>query len=244
MTDITASSRSATPTARRSDPRLWAGIGFVVVFLIGLVAGLATTSGGWPVPTASPDQVLAFFTSNREAIALIGFTQVLAAIPLAVFSAGLARTFGGRPAPQLIAAGALAAGTLILSGALTSALTHPALTGQPALTSVLAYLVFLTGGPAHVLALALLVLTTAVAGRLSGRLSVWLSTFGFVVAAIGLVASVNLAVPALPSMMVAAFIPAGRFLGFVFIVAAVLALHRRAPSSRAKRRPLTQRRVI
>ncbi|MBO0878347.1 MAG: hypothetical protein J2P19_33680, partial [Pseudonocardia sp.] len=51
--------------------------------------------------------------------------------------------------------------------------------------------------------------------------------FGFVVAAFGLAASLNLAVPALPSIAVAAFIPAGRFLGFVFIVAAVLALRRR-----------------
>lgn len=239
MTDTTTSARSTGSTARRTDPRLWAGIGFVVVFMVGLVVGLATisstaapatTRGGWPAPTASPDQVVAFFTSSREAIALIGFTQVLSAIPLAVFSAGLARTFGGRSAPQLIAAGTLAAGTLMLSGVLTSVLSHPSLTGQPALTSVLAYLVFLVGGPAHVLALALLVLTTAVAGRLSGRLPVWLSTFGFVVAAIGLVASLNVAVPALPSLAVAAFIPAGRFLGFVFIVAAVLALSR----SRAK----------
>ncbi|WP_051580667.1 hypothetical protein [Pseudonocardia acaciae] len=218
MTDIA--------TERRTDPRLWAGIGFVVIFLAGLVAGLATTKGGWPVPTASPDEVLGFFTSNREAIAIIGFTQGLAAVPLVVFSAGLARTLGDRPAPQLIAAGALAAGTLLLSGALTSTLTHPALTGQPALTSALAYLVFLIGGPAHVLALSLLVLTTAVAGRFSGRLPVWLSTFGFVVAALGLVSTLNLAVPALPSIAVAAFIPAGRFLGFVFIVAAVLTLRR------------------
>jgi hypothetical protein len=217
---------AATPTERRPDPRLWAGIGFVGIFLIGLIAGLSMITGSWPVPTTAPDKVLAFFTANRTAIALIAFTQGLAAIPLTVFSAGLARTFGGRPAPQLIAAGALAGGTLIVSAALTNALTLPALAGQPALTAAMAYLVFLIGGPAHVVSLALLLGTTAVAGRLSGRLPGWLSTFGFIVAGVGLLSSLNLAVPALPSITVAVFIPAGRFLGFVFIAATVITLWR------------------
>jgi hypothetical protein len=225
MTDLDTS--GVTPaTANRPDPRLWAGVGFVVIFVVGLVVGLGMLTGSWPMPAAAPDPVVAFFTANRTAIALIAFTQGLAAVPLTVFSVGLARTFGGRPAPQLIAFGALAGGTLLVSAALTNALTLPALAAQPALTAALAYMVFLIGGPAHVLSLAVLLGTTAVAGRLSGRLPGWLSIFGFVVAGIGLLSSLNLAVPALPSLAVAVFIPAGRFLGFVFIVATVIALWR------------------
>jgi hypothetical protein len=225
MTDITTSTTPAG-TERRADPRLWAGIGFVAVFLIGLIISSALTTGRWPMPGASADAVLAFFLANPQAIAVTAFTQVLAAIPLAVFSSGLSRTFGGMPAPQLTVAGALAAGTLLVSGALSGALTNPAVAGQPALAAVLAYLTFLVGGPVHVVALALLLGTTAVAGRLSGRLPGWLTTFGFVVAALGVLSSVNLLMPAPPPLAVAVFIPAGRFLGFAFIVAAVFALRR------------------
>jgi hypothetical protein len=226
MTDLAAS--GATPTtARRPDPRLWAGVGFVVIFLVGLVAGLSSLTGSWPLPAATPGEVAGFFAANRPAVALLAFSQGLAAVPLTVFSAGLAHTFGGRPAPQLTASGALTAATLLVSAALTSALTLPTLAGQPALTAALAYLVFLVAGPAHVFALAVLVGTTAIAGRLSGGLPGWLSTFGLVVAGIGVLSSLNLAVPALPSLAVASFISAGRFLGFVFILATVITLRRR-----------------
>ena len=223
---------AASGSEQRPDPRLWAGVGSVVIFLIGLGAGLGMLTGSWPLPHTSPERLLVFVIVNRSAVALIACTQALTAVPLAVFAAGLARTFGGRAAPQLIAAGVLAAGTLIGSAALTSALTLPALTGQPALTAVLAYLVFLIGGPAHVASLALLTATTAAAGRRSGRLPGRLCTFGFVVAAIGLLSLLNLALPALPPLATAVFIPAGRFGGFAFIVGSVITLWRGRPEPR------------
>jgi hypothetical protein len=122
--------------------------------------------------------MLAYFGSHHGLIAINELSQALAAVAVIVFSAGLARTLGAAAAPQLIAAGAVAATTLFLSAALFSTLTLPELTDQPALGAVIYHLGYLIGGPAHVVALATLIGTTAISGRLSGKLPGWLSIAG------------------------------------------------------------------
>ena len=139
---------------------------------------------------------------------------------------GLARTLGGPAAPQLIAAGTVAGATLFLGAALFNTLTLPALADQPALGAVVYHLGYLIGGPAHVVALAILIGTTAIAGRLPGRLPRWLSIAGLVIAGIGLLAVLNFATPPVPAAWVMPFIPGGRFPGYLFIVAAAVALRR------------------
>lgn len=210
------------PAQRRADPRLVAGIGFVVVFLI----GLAPTFGSFPVPDTPPDQILAYFGGHHGVVAINELSQALAAVALIVFSAGLARTLGGAAAPQLIAAGSVAGTTLFLGAALFSTLTLPELADQPALGAMVYHLGYLIGGPAHVVALAILIGTTAIAGRLSGKLPRWLSIAGFVIAGVGLLAVLNFATPPVPAAWVMPFIPGGRFPGYLFILAAVVALRR------------------
>lgn len=83
-----------------TDVRLMAGLGFVVVFLI----GLAPTFGNFPVPATPPGQILEYFATHYGIVAVNEFSQALAAVAIIVFAAGLAHTFGGWAAPQLIAA--------------------------------------------------------------------------------------------------------------------------------------------
>ncbi len=120
----------------------------------------------------------------------------------------------------------MAGTTLLLSAVMIDALTSTGLAGQPAAAEALFTVGYLIGGAAHVVALAMMIGTTAIAGRLSGRLPGWLSTPGFVATAPGLVAVLNLGAPLLPFALTAYFIPAGRFLGLVFIVATVVTLRR------------------
>lgn len=213
MTDL------ADQTRRRGDPRLFAGIGFVVAYVLAVIP----VAGGFPRPTTPPELMAGYFAGHHTEVVLNGFAQVVAGIALLVFSAGLARTFSGRASAQLIGAGTLAAGTLLLTAVLTNTLTLPVLADQPVLTAVLYHLVFMTGGPAHVVALAALVGTTSVAGWHSGRLPRWLSISGFVIAVLGLLAALNFAVPV---ALVGPFIPLGRFPAFLFIVATVVVLRR------------------
>ncbi|MBB6372868.1 hypothetical protein BKA01_000090 [Pseudonocardia eucalypti] len=211
---------------RRSDPRLFAGFGFVVVFLVGLVGSFALAKAGWPTPATPTQEVLEFFAVNSAAVAANAIGQGLAAIPLLAFTAGLARTFTGRPSAQLTAAGAVAAGTLLLSAALVSTASVAAATGDGNLVATVFYLAFLVGGPAHVVALSALLGTLAVAGRLSGRLPGWLTTLGLGFAGLGLLSVVNLAAPLVA--ITGPLIPLGRFGGLLFILLAVPALRRRA----------------
>src|SRR5882757_2331952 len=215
--------RSSTAPPR-PDPRLWAGIGSVLIFLVGLALTNVIAGGAGPAPV--PGMSLPAFAANPTSAAVNALGQALSGIALVVFASGLARTFGGRIAAQLTASGALAGGTLILSAVLMQSLTSPGLTGQPALAVALFNLAFLIGGPAHVVTLAMLLGSAAIAGRRSGRLPHWLSTFGMVASGAGLLAVLNLGSPLLPFTATAYFIPAGRLLGFVFIVGTVLSLRR------------------
>lgn len=210
----------------RRDPRLAAGIGFVVVFLL----GLAPTFGNFPVPSTPAVHVLAYFSAHYDIVAINEFSQAVAAVAVLVFSAGLARSLGAAAAPQLIAAGAVTSVTLILAASLFSTLTVPELANQPALAGVIYHLAYLVGGPAHVVALAILVGTTAVAGWRSGQLPRWLTIAGFVIAAVGLLASLNFATPPVPAQLAMPFIPGGRFPGYIFIIAVVVTLYRRPAS--------------
>lgn len=206
----------------RSDPRLMAGVGFVAVFL----AGLAPTFDSYPVPTSTPAQILAYFSGNHVVTSINELSQAVAAVGLLVFTAALAATFGGRAAPQLVAAGTLAASALFVGAALFNVLSVPVLTDQPALAAAVYHLGFMIGGPGHVVALAVLIGTTAVAGRRSGRLPHWLTAAGFVIAGLGLLSALNFATPMLPSALVVPFIPAGRFPGYLFLIATAVILRR------------------
>ena len=214
------------------DTRLFAGIGFVATFVVGLVAASVLASGSYPVPGTPAPDIVAYLAANPASVAITVLTQVIAGFALVVFSVGLARSLPSPASGQIIAAGTLAGGVLALGGAVLATAfataAQPALAGTPAVVAALHHLTFLLGGPLHVVFLAMLVGTASIAGRISGRLSGWLAVSGMVIAGIGLLSVLAIVVPALPMAAVSAPIPLGRFLAFVWIVLAVLQLRRPA----------------
>jgi hypothetical protein len=222
MTD-TAPVYTAARSAARPDPRLCAGITSVVIFLIGLIlTNVLAPPGGPAGNSAQTGGLLPAFAVGHASAAVNSLGQALSAVALVVFAAALARTFDGWAAAQLTAFGALAAGTLLLSAACMDALTTIT---DPSAAKAVFQLSYLWGGSAHVAMLGALLGTSALAGRHSGRLPRWLSTFGLVAAAIGLLAIVNLGAPLLPFAF-AYLIPTGRFLGFIYICLLVVRLRR------------------
>jgi hypothetical protein len=210
----------------KPDPRLFAGIGFVATFLVGLVAASVLATGSYPLPGAPATDIVAYFAANPASVAVNVLTQVIAGFALVVFSVGLARSLPDPASGQILAAGTVAGGTLALSGAVLATAAQPALAATPAVVVALHHLTFLLGGPLHVVFLAMLVGTASVAARLGGRLPGWLTVSGMVIAGIGLLSVFAIVVPALPLAAVSAPIPLGRFLAFGWIVAAVIQLRR------------------
>jgi hypothetical protein len=224
MTDLLPA-RAPIAAARR-DPLLLAGPVSVAVFLVQLVLTYTIAYSGPPPTARVSTSALPQFVADHSSASINALGQALSALALVLFVGALSRAFR-HAAPHLLAAGALAAGTLLLAAVAVDALTWPSLNHQPQVASALFNLSYLIGGSAHVTALGLLVAVAALAGRRSGLLPRWLATYGLVVGAVGVLSVLNLGVPLLPDTVIAYLIPAGRFLGFVFIVASALILYRR-----------------
>lgn len=177
------------PTAapRRTGPPLVLPAAAFVGLVVGsLVLGAALSTGVFPSPYAGPAVIQAYFEGSRTAVRVVGTLQFAAAMPLAVYAAVAARRLPvprPRPAPALVLAGGLlSAASLGLSGLLSWVLSRDEVVAEPALVRLLHDLVFMTGGPGHVVPLALLVAGIAVPGRRAGVLPRPFAVAGLVVA--------------------------------------------------------------
>lgn len=224
MTDLRPARVPTAATQR--DPLLLAGPVSVAIFLVQLVLTYTIAYNGLPPTSRGSTSTLPQFVANHDSASVNALGQALSALALVLFVGALSRAFR-RAAPHLVAAGALATGTLLLAAVAVDVLTWPSLDHHPQVASALFDLSYLIGGPAHVTALGLLLAVAALAGRRSGLLPRWLTMYGLVVGVVGMLSVLNLGVPLLPDTATAYLIPAGRFLGFVFIVASALVLYRR-----------------
>jgi hypothetical protein len=142
------------------------------------------------------------------------------------------RGLGVRVAGVAIAltGGVLASGLLAVSGLLQWTLAGPTTTGAP--RAVLHTLTFATGGPGHVVFLGLLVAGLAVPALILRLLPQWLAVAGIVIAAAAELSTLSLLFDPLQYLL-----PAGRFLGLAWIVAAGVLL---PTTPRSQRRPIGQ----
>jgi hypothetical protein len=111
----------------------------------------------------------------------------------------------------------LAAGLLAASALAQWVLAQPPALSQPSLTHVLDEVVYLTGGPAHVTALGLLVFGLAHTRRSRRLQPRWLWIAGFIIAAIAALSSLSLLVT-----RAAVLIPLGRFTVMPWLIATSL----------------------
>jgi hypothetical protein len=150
-------------------------------------------------------------------------------VPLAIYAATASARLRqlGITAPGAtiaLAGGILAAGGLGLSGLLAWTLSRPEVSADPALVRALYYLVFLTGGAGHVVALGLLIAGIAVPSLILGLLPRPVAWTGLAIAVIAELTTVVLIWPAL-----AVLLPVARFTGLIWLIVAgaLLPLRRR-----------------
>lgn len=208
-------------------PLLAIGIVFVALFLAGLVSATLAAGATFPSPYDPSARILSYFAEHPVGALLTGFFQFAAAVPLLLFTAVMyarLRHFKiAVPGAVITLTGGIASAVfLMLSGILSWALSRPEIVTSPALVRTIQDLAFLTGGPAHVVFLGLLVAGVSVIALFTRILPRWVAILGLVVAAIAELSTLSLLLPAL-----AILLPLARFPGFVWIIAVAALLPRK-----------------
>lgn len=228
----TSEAVTASSTAQQPGPALKVpAITTVVLFLLSLVVGLIAGSL-YASPFADAGEIQRYFADNPTVIRFVALLQFGSAIALAVFTAGiwaklrqLTPTLTG-PVAVAAVGGIIASTFLALNTMVQWTLTHSVVTDQLAIVQALNFLFFGLGGPAHVVALGLLVAGVSIAGRRLNVLPRWLGIAGWVIAALA-----GLSILTVLTQAGTSFIPAGRFLTLIWIVVVAFVLPR--SSSRA-----------
>ncbi len=197
-----------------------------------LIGGLAIAvglAGVPPSPFTSGVAIQDFFASHHVAAQVAAVGVFGASVPLAIYAATASarlRQLGVTAPGATIASagGVLAAGALGLAGLVTWALSRAEITADGSLVRALYYLVFLAGGPGHVVFLGLLVAGIAVPALILGLLPRPLAWAGLAIAA---VAELTTLVLVWPPLMV--LLPIARIPAFVWLIVAgaMLPLRRR-----------------
>jgi hypothetical protein len=201
-----------------------------LVLLLGGLAIAAGLGGVMPLPYAADAAIQQYFRAEHAAVHAGAIGVFASSVPLAIYAATASARLRqlGVTAPGATIAlvgGTLAAGGLGLAGLIAWTLSRPEVSTDDALIRALYYLVFLTGGPAHVVMLGLLVAGIAVPSLILGLLPRAVAWTGLVIAAVAEVCTLVLVWPG-----VAVLLPIARFAGLVWLIVAgaLLPLRRRS----------------
>lgn len=229
MNDLTSNANEAARRRRQGGPPLVVLASISLVLLLGGL-GIGVVLGGVPPrPFAPGTSVLGFFTAHHAAVQVAAVGVFGSSIPLAIYAATASARLRqlGVTAPGAtiaLAGGILAAAALGMGGLLLWTLSRPEVTVDEPLVRALYFLVFLTGGPAHVVVLGLLVAGIAVPGLIIGLLPRWLSWTGLAIAAIAELTTLVLIWPGLDVLL-----PIARLSAFVWLIVAGALLPLRRP---------------
>jgi hypothetical protein len=192
---------------------------YVALFTASLIVSTAMAGGRlFPSPFGPADDAVRYFGEHADAVVLGAFLQLGAAIPLGVFAASASSRVqfrGMRVAGVQIALfGGVAASVFqALSACVQWVVAQAALPTPTDFVRPLHLLAFVTGGPAHVAALGLLVAGLSLAGGLQRLVSRWLMILGVGIAVVAELSTLTLVSPA-----VAALLPIARFSALVWMV--------------------------
>jgi hypothetical protein len=229
MNDSRDSSTSGLRRPQQGGPPLVVLAAISFVLLIGGLAIGVAIGGVPPSPFTAGASIQNFFVAHPVAAQAAAVGAFAASVPLAIYTATVSARLRqlGVTAPGAtiaLAGGVLAAGALALCGLLVWTLSRPEVTADGALVRALYFLVFLTGGPGHVVVLGLLVAGVAVPSLILGLLPNTVAWAGLVIAAIAEVTALVLVWPPLMVLLPVARIPA---LVWLIIAGAMLPLQRR-----------------
>lgn len=199
----------------------------IVVFAAGVVAAVALRHGAsYVTPFAPAEALRAFFAQNPTAVRVSNFFLFGSAVPFGIFAVTTVsrlRYMGVRAAGTNIAllGGLTATIALILSGAVGWVLSVPEVLSSAAVVRGFVFLNFLLGGVVYAVGFGLLAAGVSVTSYFTRVLPRWLVVLGMLVAIAGELSWFSLI--AYPANF---FIPITRYLGFIWMILAAVALRK------------------
>lgn len=198
----------------------------LALVLIGLGVGIAL-GGVMPTPYSAGAEVLRYVHDHHAAVQAGAVGTFAASVPLAIYAAAASTRLRqlGVTAPGAtiaLAGGILASGALALAGLICWTMSRPEVVVDGGLIRALYYLVFLTGGVGHIVALGLLLAGIAVPSLVLGLLPRTLAWTGLAVAVLAEVATLVLIWPE-----AAVILPVARFTGLIWLIVAGALLPKR-----------------
>jgi hypothetical protein len=196
--------------------------------LFGGIAIGVGMGGVMPLPYGPASAVAAYVRAQPAAVRVIAVATFASSVPLAIYAATAGarlRQLGASAAAATIAltGGILAAGALALAGLLGWTMSWPEVNADTALVRALYLLVFLTGGPGHIVGLGLLVAARAAPGATRGVLPRPVARIGLATAVLAESAVAVLIWPALGVIL-----PIARVSVLTWLVAAAVSITRAA----------------
>lgn len=221
MSDSTDGAGRCERTRRGGSPLAALSLACIGLLIGGIAIGVAV-GGVMPLPYGPPSAVVSYVRAQPTAVRMIAVATFASSVPLALYAAIAAarlRQLGAVAGSAAVAltGGALAAGALGLAGLLGWALSIPDVAANAAVVRAIYLLVFLTGGPGHIVALGLLVGAIAASGK--GLLPRPVAWIGLGTAALAEATTVVLVWSALGVIL-----PIARVLALTWLMVAGLAL--------------------
>ncbi len=201
------------------------------LLLAGVIVGVVI-GGVMPLPYGAAADILRYVHDHQGAVLACAVGTFAASVPLAIYAATVSTRLRqlGVTAPGAtiaLAGGILAAGSLALSGLVCWVMSRPEVVVDDGLVRALYYLVFLTGGVGHIVALGLLLAGIAVPSLLLGLLPRTLAWVGLAIAVVAELATLVLIWPEM-----AVVLPIARLTGFVWLIVAGALLPKRRTDRR------------
>jgi hypothetical protein len=199
----------------------------IVLFVAGLVAESALRHGAsFVTPFAPAEQVRMFFTQSPMAVRVSAFFLFGSAVPLGIFAVTTVsrlRFMGVRAAGTNITllGGLVAAIALFFSGMAGWVLSVPDVSDSVAVVKAIYFLSFLCGGVLYAIGFGLFAAGVSVTSYFTRLIPRWLTFLGIFIAITGELSWFSLI--AYPANF---FIPITRFVGFLWMLLAAVALTR------------------
>ncbi len=201
---------------------------YILVAVSGLAAGAMLRHGAsYVTPFAPAEQLSAFFAQSQTATRVSNFFLFASAIPFGIFAVTVVsrlRFLGVRATGTGIAlfGGLAAAMALFLSGLAGWIVSVPEVLASAPVLKAVVFLNFLTGGAFYAVGFGLLAAGVSVTCFFTRLLPRWLVALGMLLALTGELSSLSLI--AYPANF---FIPITRFIGFLWMLMAAVALTKR-----------------
>lgn len=183
----------------------------------------------FPGPWESAETITTYFQTQPRDVLWCAFLQFGAAIPLGLFTAVVVsrlRFPGVRAAGVHIAlfGGLMTAFDVAFSSLVLWVMAYPGIAHDPAVLRALYYLTYAVGGVGYSVPLGLLMAGVSISAGLTRLLPRWIAVLGVVLAVCGELSWLNLIFPLF-------LIPLTRFPGFVWMIAAGIALPNTVPQA-------------